>query len=114
MQRSQLVETRRIENGRDFRQRNIELPVDEDLLQAQQLVLAVVAVAIVAGERGLQEAYFVIVMQRPHRNAGKLRQLIDCVGLHPSTSPQDSWIVPHVASGSTPGMMSARDRLALL
>jgi hypothetical protein len=45
--------SRRIENGPDFRKRNIELPMDQDLLQPQQFLVTVATVAIVASECGL-------------------------------------------------------------
>ncbi|MNV73096.1 hypothetical protein D3C71_1662270 [compost metagenome] len=82
LQRFEPVETRRIENGPDVSQRDIQFAMDQNLLQSQQFLGAIVAIAVLAGECGLEQSNLVIMVQGSHRNARKPGKLIDGIGSH--------------------------------
>ena len=56
--------------------------MEQDLLQAQQLLPSIVTVAVRADGGGLQKPDLVIVMQRTDRNARQLRHLLDRMAAH--------------------------------
>ncbi|MEI9850030.1 MAG: hypothetical protein WDN24_03160 [Sphingomonas sp.] len=86
-----------VEQLPDRVERHAQLAVEEDVLQAQQLLAAVVTVPVPADERRLEQADRVIMMQRAHRHAGEARELLDGVPVHAFVLPQDDSIVPHAA-----------------
>jgi hypothetical protein len=80
------VELRRGQHRPDGLQREFEFPMEEDLLQAQQLLAAVIAIAVLAHLGGLEQADLVVVMQGAHRDARDLRQLFDRIAAHRRSS----------------------------
>ena len=70
------VRARGVQHAGDLGEAHVELAQDQDLLQPQELVPPVVAVAVGAHVLGLEEPDRVVVMQRAHRHAGKTRQVI--------------------------------------
>src|SRR3546814_10706089 len=68
-QRGQRVECGIVEHGGDLGQRQAELAIEEDLLQPQQFLLAVIAIAVGTDMAGLQQADRIIMMQRPDADA---------------------------------------------
>jgi hypothetical protein len=71
------VELRRAQHPTDVVQRKAELAVEQDLLQPQQLLATVIAVAIRANAGRLEEADLVIVVECPDRDSGQFRYLLD-------------------------------------
>src|SRR5690606_3711756 len=84
LERGEPVEGRVIEDGGDLLQREAELAMQQDLLQPQELFFLVVAVAVVADVRGLEEADLVVMVQRADGDARELRKLLDGISLHRS------------------------------
>src|SRR5438552_10045297 len=50
----------------DLLQLKSELPVEQDLLQRQQLRLVVEAISVSCARGGLQQPHFIVKMKRPH------------------------------------------------
>jgi len=67
------------EHALDLLQLEPQLPVEEDLLQRQQLLLLVEPVAVRAAEGRLQQAGLVVKMQGTHAHARHRGQLFDGV-----------------------------------
>jgi hypothetical protein len=74
------VEAGIVQRGLDVAQGRLQLAVEQDLLQPQQVVPAVVAIAVAADGAWPQQPQGVVVVQRPHRNARQLRHLFDRIG----------------------------------
>jgi hypothetical protein len=66
-QRRDAVVGRIVERGLDLGQGQAELAADHDLLQAQQIVVRVQAIARRGAQRRHQQAELVVVPQRAHR-----------------------------------------------
>src|SRR5690606_21457103 len=71
-----------IENVANLLQRHAELAVEQDLLQPQQLRLAVDAVTAGRARLRPEQADLIVVMQRPDTDAGEPRELLDGVFAH--------------------------------
>lgn len=81
----------------DLLQRHPEFAMEQDVLQAQQLLAPVVAIAVLAEERRPEQPDLVVVMQRAHRDPGEPGQLLDGVVALVVVLPQGDSIVPHAA-----------------
>src|SRR3546814_18796178 len=68
-QRGQRVECGIVEHGGDLGQRQAELAIEEALLQPQQFLLAVIAIAVGTDMSWPQQADRIIMMQRPDADA---------------------------------------------
>ncbi len=71
--------------------------VEEDVLRAQQLLLTVMAIAVFADACGDKKADLVIMVKRPHRNAGKPRQFTDGSFSHHTRLRRTGGTIPHAA-----------------
>src|SRR6266481_7989237 len=63
----------------DLLQLESQLPVEQDLLQRQQLRLIVEAISVGCARRGLQQANFIVKMKRPHANTRHPGHFFDCI-----------------------------------
>ncbi|GAA2584741.1 hypothetical protein Stube_28330 [Streptomyces tubercidicus] len=69
------VDIRIVHKGRDLIERKSELPVEQDLLQPVQVVVAVAPVTCVVTLAGLEQPDLVVVVQGAHRHTGESRDL---------------------------------------
>jgi hypothetical protein len=88
-QRIDALEVGPAEELPDLPQLEAQLPVEEDLLQGQQLRLLVEAIPVCAGVRRLQQPLLVVEVQRADADARQRRHLLHRVR-HRSPSPVDS------------------------
>jgi hypothetical protein len=86
LQRRQLLEIRPADDVLDLPQPEPEFPVEQDLLQRQQLRLLVKSVPVRPVIRRLQQPGLVVEMQRPDADAGHLGHLFDGVRHRSSSS----------------------------
>src|SRR5690606_38545808 len=92
-ERDRHVEVRRVDDPADFAERKIEFAEEEDLLQAQQLRLAILPVTVLLDSRGPKQADGIVMMQGSGADAGELRELFDGVGhRHCVTDPMSTFI----------------------
>ena len=63
------VVLRIVQHSGNFFQRKIQLPIKQDLLQQNNRLVGIVAVSGIACFRGLQQADFIVIMQRAHADA---------------------------------------------
>lgn len=86
-----------VENGADLIERQSKRAVKEDVLRAQQLLLTVMAIAVFADACGDKKADLVIMVKRPHRDAGKPRQFTDGSFSHHTRLRRTGGTIPHAA-----------------
>ncbi len=96
----QRVHLRILEDRGDLVEREAEFPVEEDLLETDQVGLAVEPVSGVAAVAGRKQPRLVVVMQRSHRHPGEGRDLSHGVAHPPAPSSAHSF-EPDVGGGST-------------
>ena len=70
----------------DLVERDVQLAIEEDLLQAVQGGLSIVPVAVATDRGGLEQADLVVVMQGADRHACQVCQLLDRVHACASTT----------------------------
>src|SRR5262245_43003289 len=88
------VEVRTADDGLNLLELEAELAEEQDLLKREQLVMFVIPVLVSPHARGLQQANLVVEVQRPHADAGELREFFHRVS-HLSILPSTK-IRPHV------------------
>ncbi len=81
LERRAAVEGGVVERLLDLRERQPELTTDQHLLQAQEVILRVEAVARSGARHGYEQPKLVVVMQGAHGNAGDASHLV-----HPITA----------------------------
>src|SRR5690606_25900778 len=77
--RRRTVEARIVQAALDLLERHAELPMDQDLLQAQQILLVVEPVPGSRPRGRDEKSNLVIMVQRTHGDPGELRHLFDLV-----------------------------------
>src|SRR6266850_2575593 len=63
----------------DLLQFESQLPVEQDLLQPQQLRIIVEAISVGCARRGLQQSDFIIKMKRSHADTRHPGYFYDCI-----------------------------------
>ncbi len=77
IQRLADAEIRWHQDARNIPKRHIQFAEEQDLLQLEQAGLIVIAVAVAASVRRVEQAYGVIVAQRTRGHARQVGQLLD-------------------------------------
>lgn len=90
------VGVRVVQEGRDLFERKAELPVEQDLLEPVQVVLAVTPVTCVAALAGEQQSDLVVVVQGAHRHPGEGGDLPYRIAHFRSLLGTRSTMCPHV------------------
>src|SRR5262245_51773377 len=80
------IKTRLIQDLRDILQRDIKLLIEKDLLQPEQLGLAIVSIACIGTLRWLQQVQLVVYVKCAHTYARKPGQLPDGISGSPHAS----------------------------